>query len=182
MQFPKITVVVNKIKKSILYPAVAVKSQRCDASVWPGGDILTFVSSLGNSNKEEHYSFLFLPLLHSWGGGKYIYQAAWMNTSWLQVSVSVTSPQRSEASCQTVPFPILLIPLPSFVLQGHWWSWSQPAVTMPATLTASSQCSCAHYRRWCGNTWAPSRLTQGWLKPAQVHKYSGKMWGSQWQM
>lgn len=78
MQFPKITVVVNKIKKSILYPAVAVKSQRCDASVWPGGDILTFVSSLGNSNKEEHYSFLFLPLLHSWGGGNiYIKLREW---------------------------------------------------------------------------------------------------------
>lgn len=78
MQFPKITVVVNKIKKSILYPAGAVKSQRCDASVWPGGDILTFVSSLGNSNKEEHYSFLFLPLLHSWGGGNiYIKLREW---------------------------------------------------------------------------------------------------------
>lgn len=36
MQFPKITVVVNKIKKSILYPAVAVKSQRCDGRLARG--------------------------------------------------------------------------------------------------------------------------------------------------
>lgn len=62
---------------------------------------------------------------------------------------------------------------PSFVFQEHWWSWSQLAVTMPATSTASSQCSCVHSRRWCGNTWAPSKPTQGWQKPAQVHTW---MW------
>lgn len=182
MQFPKITVVVNKIKKKHSVSCCCSKV----AAMWcirlARGWHFNICLLSGEQQQRRTLLILISASVTLLRGGKYIYQAAWMNTSWLQVSVSVTSPQRSEASCQTVPFPILLIPLPSFVLQGHWWSWSQPAVTMPATLTASSQCSCAHYRRWCGNTWAPSRLTQGWLKPAQVHKYSGKMWGSQWQM
>lgn len=78
MQFPKITVVVNKIKKKHSVSCCCSKV----AAMWcirlARGDILTFVSSLGNSNKEEHYSFLFLPLLHSWGGGNiYIKLREW---------------------------------------------------------------------------------------------------------
>lgn len=114
MQFPKITVVVNKIKKSILYPAVAVKLQRCDVSVWPGGDILTFVSSLGNSNKEEHYSFLFLPLLHSWGGGE-IYISSCVNEHKLTAGVCVCylSPEKwsflSNCSISHTSYPAAFI-------------------------------------------------------------------------
>lgn len=69
-----------------------------------------------------------------------------------------------------------IVAFPMFVFQEHWWSWSQLAVTMPATLTASSQCSCAHFRRWCGNTWAPSRPTQGSQKPARVHAWIWIQW------
>lgn len=58
------------------------------------------------------------------------------------------------------------------VVQERWWSWSQPAATTPATSTASSPCSWDRCRRWWGNTWAHSRPTQGWQRPAQVLWYS----------
>lgn len=55
-----------------------------------------------------------------------------------------------------------------FVLQEHWWSWSLLAATMPATLIALSQYSCARSRKWCENTSVPNRPTQESQKPAQV--------------
>lgn len=55
-----------------------------------------------------------------------------------------------------------------FAFQEHWWSWNQHAVTMPATLTALSQYSCVHSRKWCENISVPNRPTQESQKPAQV--------------
>lgn len=149
-----------------------------------GGDILTFVSPPGSTNRRGHYSYLSL---HVWHSGAFVRfplkkkKRSLMLCEWTQAAVAgvcvcYLAPQRLGILVWLLFFPMISTlnpPSPSFVFQELWWSWSQPAVTMPATLTASSRCSCAHYRRWFGNTWAPSRPTQGSPKPAQVHAW---MW------
>lgn len=82
-----------------------------------GGDILTFVSPPGSSNREGHYSYLSLPLWHSETFVRFPQKkksspchAVWMNTSWLQVCVSVTLPHRG--CCQIIVFPFFSSPHP----------------------------------------------------------------------
>ena len=167
--FPKMAVVVNKKALGILLSQWAVR-----------GDILTFVSTPGSNSRGG----LLIPISAS------VTLELLLDSPLKKQKVLVVPCEWTQALCvcvcylapQTLGFLIRLLyfpfshqnpPSPTFFFQEHWWSWSRHAATMPATLTASFQCSCAHCRRWCGNTWALSRPIQGSLKQAQVHE---QMW------
>ena len=165
-------VVVNK--KSFRYPAVAVSSEG-----WHFNICL-------HSREQQRRGALLIPISASvtqellldslLKKTKSPCHALWMNTSWRCVCVWVcVCPTDVRVSHQIIVFPFSHHhpPSPTFFFQEHWWSWSRPAATMPAILTDSFQCSCAHCRRWCGNTWALSRPIQGSLKQTQVHE---QMW------
>lgn len=79
-----------------------------------GGDILTFLSPPGSTNRRGHYSYLSL---HVWHSGafvrspqkkkekKKVCHAVWMNTSWLQVCVCCLAPQRLGVLIRLLHFP-----------------------------------------------------------------------------